>query len=82
MSAIPVNKMLLQELNQLIGIKMLTSDFLAIFASKSNFRGGGFSFSPSADAHESSPPYLFEKRNVLEKISSDPAILDLPYVPV
>jgi len=32
-SAIPVNKVLLQELNQLIGIKMLTSDFLNIFGS-------------------------------------------------
>ena len=46
MSAIPVNKMLLQELNQLIGIKMLTSDFLAIFASKSNFRGGDSRLAP------------------------------------
>jgi len=32
-SAIPVNKLLLQELNQLIEIKMLTSDFLNIFGS-------------------------------------------------
>jgi len=29
----PVNKVLLQELNQLIGIKMPSSDFLKIFAS-------------------------------------------------
>jgi len=32
-SAIPVNKLLLQELNQLIEIKMLTSDFLNTFGS-------------------------------------------------
>jgi len=31
-STIQVNKMFLQELNQLIGIKMLISDFLEIFA--------------------------------------------------
>jgi len=30
---LPVNKMLLQELNNLIGIKVLTSDFLEIFGS-------------------------------------------------
>jgi len=40
MSAIPVNEMLLQELNQLTGIKMLTSDFLEIFSSSSHFREG------------------------------------------
>jgi len=33
MSAIPENKVLLQELNQLIGIKLLTSDFREIFGS-------------------------------------------------
>jgi len=32
-SAIPVNELLLQELNQSIVIKMLTSDFLAMFGS-------------------------------------------------
>jgi len=32
-SAIPVNKVLLQELNWLIGIEMLTSDFLTFFGS-------------------------------------------------
>jgi len=32
-STIPVNKVLLQELNRLIGIEMLTSDFLTIFGS-------------------------------------------------
>jgi len=32
-SVIPVNKLPLQELNQLIGIKLLTSGFLEIFAS-------------------------------------------------
>jgi len=58
----------LQELNQLIEIKMLTSDFLKIFGSWSQFLGGKCPFSPPAHAHESSPPYLFEKQNVLEKI--------------
>jgi len=43
-SAIPVNKILLQELNQLIGIKILTSDFLEIFGSLSNFRGSNGQF--------------------------------------
>jgi len=33
-------------------------------------------FTPPADAHESNPPNLFEKQNVLEKISSDLATLD------
>jgi len=40
-SAIPVNKVFLQELNQLIGIKMLTSDFQNIFGSQSQFPGVG-----------------------------------------
>jgi len=31
---------------------------------------------PPADTHESSPPYLFEKQNVLEQISSDLATLE------
>jgi len=56
MSAIPVNEMLLQELNQLTGIKMLTSDFLEIFSSSSHFLGGEGQMtrlSPPADAHES-----------------------------
>jgi len=33
MSAIPVNKVLLQESNRLIGIEMLTSDFVTFFGS-------------------------------------------------
>jgi len=32
-SAIPVNTVLLQEVNRLIGIEMLTSDFLTFFGS-------------------------------------------------
>jgi len=40
-SAIPVNKLLLQESNQLIGINMLTSDFLKIFVSWCQFQGAG-----------------------------------------
>jgi len=52
-SAIPVNKMLLQELDQLIGMKMLTSDFrnicfLVQFLGEANSR-----LAPPADAHES-----------------------------
>ena len=39
-SAIPVNKTLLQELNRLIGIEMLTSDFPTLFGSKSQFSAG------------------------------------------
>ena len=67
-SAIPVNKVLLQESNQLIEIKMLTSDFLKFFNSYSQFPGSQMPVSPPpADAHESSPPYLFENHNVLEK---------------
>ena len=53
---------------------MSTSDFLEIFGSQSNC-GEKVRFAPPADAHESSPPYLFEKQNVLEKISSDLATL-------
>jgi len=48
--------MLLQELNQVIGIKMLTSDFLKIFLSWSSFQGGKCTFRSPADAYESSPP--------------------------
>jgi len=33
--------------------------------------------STSADAQESSPPHLFEKQNVLEKISNDLATLNV-----
>jgi len=47
------NKVLLQELNQLIGIKMLTSDFLKIAVSiDSTSRGGpNAHFAPPVDAH-------------------------------
>jgi len=57
-SAIPVKNMLLQELNLLIGIKMLTSDFIDIFGSKFNFWEANARSSPPADTHESSSPYL------------------------
>jgi len=70
----------LQEINQLIGIKILTSDFLKIFRSKSHSTGQNARFASAADAYESSPPYLFEKQNVLEKISSDLATLVGPLV--
>jgi len=33
--------------------------------------GENAQFAPPVDAHESSPPYLIEKQNALEKISSD-----------
>ena len=54
---------------------MLTLYFLKIFGSKSQFPGGNSRFANPADVHESSPPYLYEKHNVLENISSDQAIL-------
>jgi len=75
-SAIPANKVLLQESNQLIGINMLSSDFLKSLNSYSQFPGGQMPVSaPPADAHESSQPYLFEKRNILENVPSDLATL-------
>ena len=46
MSAMLANKVLLQELNQLIGIELLTSDFLEIFGSLFEFPRGKCPFSP------------------------------------
>jgi len=43
--AIPVNKVLVQELNRLIGFDMLTLNFLIVFGSLSEFPGGS-SFCP------------------------------------
>jgi len=63
MSTIPVNKILLQELNQLIGIKMLTSDFLKFVVLSPNFQGGKCRFSSTADAHESSSWYLLKNKS-------------------
>ena len=40
-SVIPVNKVLLQELNRLIGIEMLTSDILIFLVLSPNFQGEG-----------------------------------------
>jgi len=45
-----VNKVLLQEINQLIGIKLLTSSFLNIFGSLSQFPGGTNARLPPPDA--------------------------------
>jgi len=45
-SAIPANKVLLQELNQLIGFKMLISDFLKLFGFQSQFPRGQMPVSP------------------------------------
>jgi len=36
-SVVPANKLLLQEINQLIGIELLTSNFLESFGSQSQF---------------------------------------------
>jgi len=67
-SAIPVNKVLLQELNRFIGIEMLTSNFLTFLVLSPNFKGGGKThFGPSADTHESSPPHLLKNKMSLKK---------------
>ena len=67
-SAIPVNKVLLQELNRFTGIKMLTSDFLTFFWLLVPIsRGGNNPFCPSADTHESIPLYLLKNKMSLKK---------------
>jgi len=56
MSAIPENKVLLQELNQLIGIKLLTSDFREICGSWSQVPGrGNARFAPRGRSPSHSP---------------------------
>jgi len=59
---------------------MLISNFPKFSVLSPNFQGGANArFSPAANAHESTPPHLFEKQNVLEKISSDLATLLLTH---
>jgi len=78
-SAIPVNEVLLQDLNQLVGSNMLTSEFhlkncflVPIPRSGENARS-----STPAEAQENSSRYLIKKQIVLEKISSDLANLTI-----
>ena len=78
-SAIPVNKMLLQELHRLIGIKMLTSNFLEIFGCQSNFPGKKCHFLPLCGRswkYGSSPQCLFENQMSLKKYQ----VIWQPYV--
>jgi len=50
-SVITVNKLSLQEINQLIGIELLTSGFIENFDPWSQFPGGEMPVSPLADVH-------------------------------
>jgi len=50
-SVVPANKLLLQEINQLIGIELLTSNFLDVLVLIPNFqRGENARFGPGADS--------------------------------
>jgi len=75
-SIIPTNKLSIQELNQVIGIKLPTPFFLEFFGFQSKFPGGkNARFDPLGDAHAHRCLFICvgnEKWNIIWQKSSHP----------